>query len=147
LTPPATALSLVRDLVDVYEKARHRQRHGRATSERACAPIQVAYLSLPTAGNFNYLYTSFSFRFPFYYELKIVFLIWLVSPVSRGSLGSSTLYRKLVHPNLMKREEEIDRLIARVQEQSYNTALKFGSRAFQAVTNAVMQTAIRVSVC
>lgn len=46
-----------------------------------------------------------SSRFPFYYELKIVFLLWLISPVSRGSLGSSLLYRKLVHPNLMKKEE------------------------------------------
>jgi hypothetical protein len=45
------------------------------------------------------------FRFPFYYELKIIFLIWLISPVSRGSLGSSLLYRKLVHPNLMKKED------------------------------------------
>ena len=54
-------------------------------------------------------------RFPFYYELKIIFLIWLISPVSRGSLGSSLLYRKLVHPNLMKREDEIDRWMGRVQ--------------------------------
>ena len=48
---------------------------------------------------------SLHFRFPFYYEIKLIFLIWLISPVSRGSLGSSLLYRKLVHPNLMKREE------------------------------------------
>ncbi len=74
----------------------------------------------------------------------MVLLLWLVSPVSRGSLGSSLLYRRLVHPNLMRREERIDRLIEAVQEQSYNTALKFGSRAFQYVTNAVLQTAIKV---
>lgn len=84
-----------------------------------------------------------AFWFPFYYELKIIFLIWLISPVSRGSLGSSLLYRKLVHPNLMKREDEIDRWMGRVQEQGYNGAVRLGSRAFQYVTNLVMQTAIK----
>eukprot|EP00094_Tigriopus_californicus_P005898 TCALIF_05683-PA protein Name:"Similar to T19C3.4 Uncharacterized protein T19C3.4 (Caenorhabditis elegans)" AED:0.47 eAED:0.48 QI:0/0/0/0.33/1/1/3/0/343 len=82
-------------------------------------------------------------KFPFYYELKIIFLLWLISPVSRGSLGSSMLYRKLIHPNLMKREDEIDRMIGKLQEQGYNTAIRFGSQAFQYVTNLVMTTAIR----
>ena len=71
-------------------------------------------------------YHCASFRFPFYYELKIIFLIWLISPVSRGSLGSSLLYRKLVHPNLMKREDEIDRWMGRVQVKP-NLSLKFKS--------------------
>ena len=44
-------------------------------------------------------------RFPFYYEVKILLLIWLISPVSRGSLGSSILYRRFVHPSLIAREE------------------------------------------
>ena len=48
---------------------------------------------------------TFDFRFPFYYEVKILLLIWLISPVSRGSLGSSIIYRKFVHPALMKRED------------------------------------------
>jgi len=46
-----------------------------------------------------------NFRLPFYYELKIIILLWLISPVSSGSLGSSILYRKFVHPSLMRREE------------------------------------------
>lgn len=119
---------------------------------------------------FIYSFFPSFFRFPFYYEIKLIFLIWLISPVSRGSLGSSLLYRKLVHPNLMKREEvsqvnaclafcaistksssipflfqEIDHMITRLQEQGYNTAIRLGSRAFQYVTNAVMQTAIKVN--
>lgn len=51
-----------------------------------------------------------AFWFPFYYELKILFLIWLISPVSKGSLGSSILYRRFVHPTLINREEEIDQM-------------------------------------
>ena len=92
----------------------------------------------------SFLCSSLAHRFPFYYELKVVFLLWLVSPVSRGSLGSSMLYRRVVHPGLMRREEDIDHFLQRVQEQSYNTAIKFGSSAFQYVTSVVMQTAIKV---
>lgn len=40
-------------------------------------------------------------RFPFYYEFKIVFVLWLLSPATKGS---SVLYRKFVHPQLTKRE-------------------------------------------
>ena len=54
---------------------------------------------------------SFFCRFPFYYEVKILLLIWLISPVSRGSLGSSIIYRKFVHPALMKREDVSDFLL------------------------------------
>ncbi len=42
---------------------------------------------------------------PFYSEAKLLFLLWLVSPVSGGgSIGASILYRKVVHPNILKRE-------------------------------------------
>lgn len=36
-------------------------------------------------------------------------------------------------------------MIVHIQEQSYSTAIHCGSRAFQYVTNAVMQTTIRVN--
>ena len=73
--------------------------------------------------------TIFFFRFPFYYEVKILLLIWLISPVSRGSLGSSIIYRKFVHPNLMKKEDEIDRWMQRLRMQvcSHNSSIKKGA--------------------
>lgn len=39
--------------------------------------------------------------FPFYYEVKVILVIWLLSPATKGS---STLYRKFVHPMLTRRE-------------------------------------------
>ena len=44
------------------------------------------------------------FRLPFYYELKILFVLWLLSPATKGA---SYLYRKFVHPQLAKREKVI----------------------------------------
>jgi len=41
-------------------------------------------------------------RIPFYYEIKIVFVIWLMAPATKGA---SILYRKFIHPQLSKREE------------------------------------------
>lgn len=44
----------------------------------------------------------FFWRLPFYYELKIAFVVWLLSPYTKGS---SVLYRKFVHPTLSSKEK------------------------------------------
>ncbi|KAK6044967.1 TB2/DP1, HVA22 family [Cooperia oncophora] len=41
-----------------------------------------------------------SFWFPFYYQLKIVFVLWLLSPWTKGA---SILYRKVCSPRLLNR--------------------------------------------
>ena len=43
------------------------------------------------------------------------------------------------------REDEIDRMICRLQEQGYNTVTKLAVKGFNYISNMVMQTAIRVS--
>lgn len=58
-----------------------------------------------------------SFWFPFYYELKIIFIVWLVSPWFKGA---TILYRKFIHPSLVKHEEEIDKLLAKIKQEVYN---------------------------
>ncbi|KAF5269364.1 hypothetical protein FQA39_LY08756 [Lamprigera yunnana] len=74
--------------------------------------------------------------FPFYYEIKIVLVLWLLSPATKGS---SILYRKFVHPMFSKREHEIDEYIAKAKEQSYKQVLDLGSKG----VNVLMQTAIK----
>ncbi|RZC35613.1 receptor expression-enhancing protein 4-like [Asbolus verrucosus] len=73
---------------------------------------------------------------PFYYEIKIILVIWLLSPATKGS---SILYRKFVHPALSSREQEIDEYISRAKEQSYKQFLDLGSKG----VTALMQTAIK----
>lgn len=48
------------------------------------------------------LISCFFSRLPFYYELKIAFMVWLLSPYTKGS---SVLYRKFVHPTLSSKEK------------------------------------------
>ena len=53
--------------------------------------------------------------FPFYYEIKIIFLLWLLSPATKGS---SLLYRKFVHPQLLRRENKKDEMLVAAQTRS-----------------------------
>ncbi|KAL9874311.1 receptor expression-enhancing protein 1 isoform X5 [Glossina fuscipes] len=78
--------------------------------------------------------------FPFYYEVKVVIVLWLLSPATKGS---STLYRKFVHPMLTRREQEIDEYISQAKERGYSAVLQLGSKGVNYATNVIMQTAIK----
>lgn len=103
--------------------------------------------------------------FPFYYEIKVIIVLWLLSPATKGS---STLYRKFVHPMLTKREQvsllmghniqihsiqwtivsfdlqEIDEYISQAKEKGYSAVLQYGSRGVNYATSVIMQTALKV---
>lgn len=78
--------------------------------------------------------------FPFYYEIKILFILWVLSPATRGS---SMLYKKVVHPMLTSREKEIDDLIEKTKSQGYNTFLQLFSSGFQYASNLFVNSAIK----
>ncbi|XP_016895038.1 receptor expression-enhancing protein 2 [Cynoglossus semilaevis] len=78
--------------------------------------------------------------FPFYFELKIAFVIWLLSPYTKGS---SVLYRKFVHPTLSNKEREIDEYIAQAKDRSYETMMKFGKRGLNLAANAAVTAAAK----
>lgn len=105
--------------------------------------------------------------FPFYYEIKVLIVIWLLSPATEGS---SILYRNFVHPMLTKREKvkttssspfarnlfhsivfvlkEIDEYINQAKEKGCSAVLQLGSKGVNYATNVIMQTALKVSeVC
>ncbi|NXI70876.1 REEP4 protein, partial [Anseranas semipalmata] len=77
---------------------------------------------------------------PFYYEVKMAFVIWLLSPYTRGA---SLLYRKFVHPTLSRREKEIDTYIIQAREQGYETMVRFGKRGLNIAATAAVQAAAK----
>ncbi|GMT21217.1 hypothetical protein PFISCL1PPCAC_12514 [Pristionchus fissidentatus] len=81
-----------------------------------------------------------SFWFPFYFHLKIVFVIWLLSPWTKGA---SILYRKWVHPALAKRERDIDLLLDQAKSESYNQMLRLGSQGMMCAKDIIATAAIR----
>ncbi|NXQ87188.1 REEP4 protein, partial [Nyctibius grandis] len=79
--------------------------------------------------------------FPFYYEVKMAFVIWLLSPYTRGA---SLLYRKFVHPMLSRKEKEIDTYVIRARERSYEAVVHFGKRGLNLAATAAVKAATKV---
>jgi len=78
--------------------------------------------------------------FPFYYEIKILFILWVLSPATRGS---SLLYKKVVHPMLISREKEIDELIEKTKQQGYTTFVQLFSTGFTYASNFFVSSAVK----
>ncbi|XP_074020278.1 receptor expression-enhancing protein 4 [Numenius arquata] len=78
--------------------------------------------------------------FPFYYEMKMAFVIWLLSPYTRGA---SLLYRKFVHPTLSRKEKEIDTFIIQARERSCEAMVRFGRRGLNMAATAAIQAATK----
>lgn len=77
---------------------------------------------------------------PFYYELKIAFVVWLLSPYTKGS---SVLYRKFVHPTLSSKEKDIDEYICQAKDKSYNTLVHFGRKGLNVAATAAVLAATK----
>ncbi|KAM3830675.1 receptor expression-enhancing protein 1-like isoform 3-T3 [Vipera latastei] len=83
--------------------------------------------------------TFFSW-FPFYYEIKMAFVVWLLSPYTKGA---SLLYRKLVHPTLSSKEKEIDHFICQAKERGYESLVSFGKKSINVAATAAIQVAAK----
>ncbi|VDD88554.1 unnamed protein product [Enterobius vermicularis] len=81
-----------------------------------------------------------SFWLPFYYEFKIVFVLWLLSPWTKGA---SILYRKWVHPTLSRHEKDIDTMLEQAKSESYNRVLRLGSRGLLCAREIIATAALR----
>ncbi|XP_022652890.1 receptor expression-enhancing protein 2-like isoform X2 [Varroa destructor] len=81
-----------------------------------------------------------AFCVPFYYELKIIFLAWLLCPATKGS---SILYRNFVHPRLVRHEQDIDDMISTAKENGVTAICQLGSRGAQYASQLLASTAIR----
>ncbi|XP_072221217.1 receptor expression-enhancing protein 1 [Leuresthes tenuis] len=77
---------------------------------------------------------------PFYYELKIAFVVWLLSPYTKGS---SVLYRKFVHPTLSSKEKDIDDYICHAKDKSYDTLMHFGRKGLNVAATAAVMAATK----
>jgi len=80
------------------------------------------------------------FWIPFYYELKLLFILWLVFAPTRGS---SVIFRKLLYPQLLKREKAIDDYVQRIKDHGYAALIALGARGFTFATNMILSTAVK----
>ncbi|KAA0711017.1 Receptor expression-enhancing protein 3 [Triplophysa tibetana] len=78
--------------------------------------------------------------FPLYYELKVAFVIWLLSPYTRGA---SLIYRKFLHPMLASKERDIDDYLVQAKEKSYETMVNFGRQGLTIAATAAVSAAVK----
>ncbi|XP_051578618.1 receptor expression-enhancing protein 3-like isoform X3 [Myxocyprinus asiaticus] len=78
--------------------------------------------------------------FPLYHELKVAFVIWLLTPYTRGA---SLIYRKFLHPMLASKEKEIDDYIVQAKERSYETMVNFGRQGLTIAATAAVSAAVK----
>lgn len=97
----------------------------------------VVFAVFSTLESFGDIFISW---LPFYYELKVGFVLWLALPYTKGS---TYLYRKFVHPNLSKREHDIDRFLHQAKAQGYHTVMDVGSRGLNLAASAVVTAAVK----
>jgi len=72
------------------------------------------------------------FWIPFYTETKFMGLLVI-------RIGSSLVYRRLLHPTLVRNEATIDGCISRVQQQGFDVAKKIGGRALGALFTLIVE--------
>ncbi|KAJ8247996.1 hypothetical protein GJAV_G00236990 [Gymnothorax javanicus] len=78
--------------------------------------------------------------FPLYYEMKISFVVWLLSPYTRGA---SLIYRKFLHPLLSAKERDIDEYIVQAKKHGYETMVNFGKQSLSIAATAAVTAAVK----
>ncbi|CAI9556236.1 unnamed protein product [Staurois parvus] len=97
----------------------------------------IVFALFMTVETFTDVFVSW---FPFYYEIKMAFVIWLLSPYTRGA---SLLYRKCIHPVLSIREKEIDSYIVQAKERGYESVVTLGRKGLNIAASAAVQAATK----
>lgn len=99
----------------------------------------VVFSCFVTLETFSDVFLSW---FPFYYEVKVCIVFWLLSPMTKGS---SILYKKFIHPKLARHEEDIDEYINKAKEKGYKAVIDAGTKTFDYASKLIVETAIKVS--
>ncbi|NXO45547.1 REEP4 protein, partial [Locustella ochotensis] len=97
----------------------------------------IVFALFMATGTFTDLLISW---FPFYYEVKMAFVLWLLSPYTRGA---GLLYRRFVHPTLARKEKDIDAFLLQARQRSCQAMLRFGKRGLNLAATAAVQAATK----
>jgi len=99
----------------------------------------VVFSCFVTVETFSDVFLSW---FPFYYEIKVLIVFWLLSPMTKGS---SILYKKFIHPKLSRHEQEIDEYINQAKEKGYKAVIEAGTKTFDYASKLIVETAIKAT--
>jgi hypothetical protein len=93
------------------------------------------------------VYGLIEYTHPVKGERLILYLTtYHISLIDSYCSGSSLLYRKFVHPALVRREQRIDAMIEEAQTRGYQAAVQLGGRGIRLVTNSLNFNPINIPV-
>lgn len=98
----------------------------------------MSYWVVYAAYTFVEIFTDIflAFWFPFYYELKILFVLWLVCP---ATVGSSFIFSKVIAPYLNKYENIIDSYVEAFWDHGYDLLRRLGALGMDAVSDIFLE--------
>lgn len=73
--------------------------------------------------------------FPFYYEIKMISIFWLLPTVGNGS---AFIYKTFIHRLLKKHEQRIDQYLEQIREKGQDLILRTMKEAFLCAKQTVM---------
>ncbi|KAL1922912.1 uncharacterized protein VTP21DRAFT_9288 [Calcarisporiella thermophila] len=82
----------------------------------------------------------FVFWIPFYYEIKLLFILWLILPQTQGSVF---LYRRVVEPYFTQHEHEIDKTLAEYQESARRKGADLGRKGLTALQRFAVESLVK----
>ncbi|KAG0048117.1 hypothetical protein BGZ83_006886 [Gryganskiella cystojenkinii] len=82
----------------------------------------------------EFVLDTFVFWLPFYYEFKMLFVLWMILPQTQGSIY---LYQAIVDPYLTQHEREIDQTLKDIQKQAMAMGMEYIKRGIQFLQNLV----------
>ncbi|KAF9433270.1 receptor accessory protein 4 [Entomortierella beljakovae] len=83
----------------------------------------------------EFVLDTFVFWFPFYYEIKLLFVLWMILPQTQGSIY---LYQAVVDPYLAEHEHDIDKALQDMQKQAMAMGMVYIKRAIQMLQNLAL---------
>ncbi|KAG0040617.1 receptor accessory protein 4 [Podila clonocystis] len=83
----------------------------------------------------EFVLDTFIFWFPFYYEIKLLFVLWMILPQTQGSIY---LYQAFVDPYLSQHEHEIDQTLKNLQKQAKAMGMQYVKQGIHLLQNLVL---------
>ncbi|KAG0255333.1 hypothetical protein BG011_005196 [Mortierella polycephala] len=83
----------------------------------------------------EFVLDTFVFWFPFYYEVKVLFVLWMVLPQTQGSIY---LYQAFIDPYLTQHEREIDQTLKDIQKRAMAMGMQYIKQAIQLIQNLLL---------
>ncbi|KAI9264703.1 TB2/DP1, HVA22 family-domain-containing protein [Helicostylum pulchrum] len=96
--------------------------------------VSISYLSV------EYFSDIFLFWFPFYTEIKLALVLWLILPQTQGA---SVFYTHYLKPLLQANEHTIDNKLLELQARLKETVVLYGKRLIESVKQMISDTVFK----